>query len=48
MPDGQVIVPSLSGDEDLDVSVSRADLERLCSDLFDQCSALASRLLQCA
>ena len=47
-PCKQVIIPSLSGDKGLDVSLTHADFDRLCSDLFDQCSALASGLLQCA
>ena len=44
----QVIIPNLLGDKELDTSITRADFERLCGDLFDQCSALAERLLQCA
>lgn len=43
----QVIIPKLLCDKDLDTSITRADFERLCGDLFDQCTALAERLLQC-
>ena len=43
----QVIIPKLMCDKDLDTAITRADFERLCGDLFDQCTALAERLLQC-